>query len=303
MIRSESAPGSIFLDSPAPMNSSHPAATPTPAPATQAGSAGLGRYLGIYGAFWRNSLVREMGFKINFVLWILVELLWFALQLVFMAVVYSHTDSIATWSKWEVVLLVGANHFVQQLFTALFMNNCVKLSENVRSGGLDFMLLMPVNARFLISLRHVDFGAFFNAASAVAVMAYAARRLDLDPGPGTLAGFAVLLLVGLSVHYSVMYALACISFWTVRAQGIVWGYYNLFQLARLPDAAFHGAFRAVFTFVLPVLLVSNVPVKLLVGKLSNQLELAWLVVLSGVLFAASEAFWRLSVRHYASASS
>lgn len=265
--------------------------------------AGTARYLGIYAAFWRNSLVREMGFKANFVLWILVELLWFALQLVFMGVIYSHTDRIASWTKWQVVLLVGANHFVQQLFTALFMNNCVKLSENVRSGGLDFMLLMPVNARFLVSLRHVDFGAFFNAASAVAVMAYAAHRLHLQPSPLDLAGFLALLIVGLSVHYSVMYALACISFWTVRAQGIVWGYYNLFQLARLPDEAFRGVFRATFTFVIPVLLVANVPVKVLVGKLSGPVEILFLVLLAAVMFGLSEAFWRYSIRHYASASS
>jgi ABC-2 type transport system permease protein len=202
-----------------------------------------------------------------------------------------------------VVLLVGANHFIQQLFTGLFMNNCVKLSENVRSGGLDFMLLMPVNARFLISLRHVDFGAFFNAASALVVMGYALHRLDLQPTALQTLGFLALLLVGLSVHYSVMYALACISFWTVRAQGIVWGYYNLFQLARLPDEAFRGAFRATFTFVIPVLLVTNVPVKLLIDKLSSPLEIVALLVLSALMFAGSEWFWRLSVRHYASASS
>jgi ABC-2 type transport system permease protein len=278
--------------------------TPTPpSPAATTPPTGLARYAGIYGAFLRNGLVREMGFKINFLLWILVELLWFALQLAFMAVIYRHTERIASWTQWQVVLLVGTNHLIQQVFTALFMNNCVKLSENVRTGMLDFLLLMPVNARFLISLRHVDFGAFVNAASAIAVMVYAAGQLHLTPTWSQLAGFSLLLLVGLSVHYSVMYILACISFWTVRAQGIVWGYYNLFQLARLPDEAFRGTFRAVFTFAVPVLLITNVPVKLLIDKLSSPLEIVWLVGLSAAVFVLSEVFWRWSVRHYASASS
>ncbi|MBL9128523.1 MAG: ABC-2 family transporter protein [Verrucomicrobiales bacterium] len=272
-------------------------------PAPTAPAAGWRRYASIYAAFLRNALVREMGFKINFILWIFVELLWFGLQLAFMAVIYRHTERIASWTQWQVVLLVGSNHFIQQIFTALFMNNCVKLSENVRTGMLDFLLLMPVNARFLISLRHVDFGAFVNAGSALAVMYYAARQLHLSPSAGQWAGFALLLLVGLSVHYSVMYILACISFWTVRAQGIVWGYYNLFHIARLPDEAFRGLFRGVFTFVIPVLLVTNVPVKLLVEKLSSPLEILWLLGLSAAFFAASEVFWRWSVRHYASASS
>ena len=47
--------------------------------------AGVLRYAGLYGALWRNSVTREMSFKLNFVLWILVEFLWFALQLAFMS--------------------------------------------------------------------------------------------------------------------------------------------------------------------------------------------------------------------------
>ena len=46
---------------------------PGPRPATL---ASLRRYFTIYAALWKNSIVREMGFKANFLLWIVVELLW-----------------------------------------------------------------------------------------------------------------------------------------------------------------------------------------------------------------------------------
>lgn len=270
----------------------------------QGSSSDLRRYAGVYAAMCRNSVIREMSFKANFLLWIVVELLWFALQLTFVAVIYQHTERIATWSKWQVVLLVGASHFIQQLFTAVFLSNCVQLSEHVRTGRLDFLLLLPVNARFLISLRQVDLGAFVNAASALAVMGYAARQLHLMPTPLQILGFSGLAVAGVAVHYSLMFLLASVSFWTVRAEGIVWGYYNLFNLARLPDAAFRpGAFKAVFTFVLPMLLVANVPVKLLIDRLSSPLEVLLLLGMAGVCFAASEWVWRFSVRHYTSASS
>ena len=97
--------------------------------------------------------------------------------------------------------------------------------------------------------------------------------------------------------------LSASSFWTVRAQGIVWGYYNLFNIARLPDAAFRGAFKAFFTYALPMLLVANVPAKLIAQKLKSPAETAWLVLLAAVLFVISEMIWRSSVRHYTSASS
>ncbi len=264
----------------------------------------LARYLSLYAAMWRNSVTREMSFKLNFVLWIVVELLWFALQLVFMSVLYSHTDSIAGWSKWEVVMLVGCANFIQQLFTAFFLTNLTDISEHIRTGKLDFMLLLPVNTRFLVSLRKVDLGSYINSVCALAVMAYAAWRLDLTPTAMQAAGFAVMSLAGLTVHYSLMFLLVTTSFWTVRAQGIVYGYYNLFNIARLPDSAFpRGAFKAFFTFGLPMLLVSNVPAKVLLGKLGSPWEMAMLAGMAGACLGVSELVWRWSLRHYTSASS
>ncbi|MBK9140264.1 MAG: ABC-2 family transporter protein [Verrucomicrobia bacterium] len=280
------------------MDATSPASPPVAAPGR------LRRYATVYAALWRNSIVREMGFKTNFLLWIVVELLWFALQLCFVAVIYQHTERIATWSKWEVVLLMGASQFIQQVFTALFFTNCSNLSELVRTGRLDFLLLLPVNTRFVISLRHVDLGAFVNAASAVAVMVYAAGRLGLRPGVVELAAFGALCAAGVLIHYSLMFLLATVSFWTVRAQSIIWGYHNLFNVARLPDAAFRpGMFKATFTFVLPMLLVANVPVKLLADKLDAGWEVLLLLGMTAVCFAVSEWGWRRSVRHYTSASS
>lgn len=269
---------------------------------TSQATAGAGRYLKIYAALWKNSVTREMSFKSNFLLWIVVELLWFGLQLGFIGVLYLQTDHIGTWTKWQVVMLIGASHLIQQIFQAFFLLNCTNLSELVRTGKLDFLLLLPVNTRFVVSLRQVDLGGFINALSALAVMIYAGWQLHLAPSLWQIAGFLVLCLAGILIHYSLMFLLASISFWTVRAQGIVWGYYNLFQIARMPDEAFRGWFKAFFTFAIPMLLVSNVPVRVLVNKFSPR-YLFLLLGMSVVCFVISEAGWRSSVRRYTSASS
>ena len=261
------------------------------------------RYLTLYAALWKNSVAREMSFKGNFILWIIVEVCWFALQLSFVTVVFSQTESIGTWTKWQMVLLVGASNFIQQVYQAFFLVNCTNLSELIRTGKMDFLLLLPVNTRFVVSLRQVDLGAFVNAASAVALMGYAAHQLHLVPTFVQVLGFLALCATGIAIHYSLMFLLATISFWTVRAQGIVWGYYNLFNIARMPDEAFRGAFKAVFTFALPVLLVSNVPTRTLANTLDSYWPLLALLGLGVVWALISEWFWRLSVSRYTSASS
>jgi ABC-2 type transport system permease protein len=262
----------------------------------------IARYFRIYAALWRTSITREMSFKGNFILWIIVELLWFGLQLSFVSVVFTQTSQIGSWSAWEVVLLTGASNFIQQIYQAFFLVNCTNLSELVRTGKMDFLLLLPINTRFVVSTRQVDISSFANAAFAVCVMIFAAHKLHLHPTAMELAGFAALCVVGLVIHYSLMFMLASVSFWTVRAQGIVWGYYNLFNIARMPDDAFHGAFKAVFTFALPVLLVSNVPVRVLADKLTSPSACVVLLGLGLIWAVISQWFWRLSLRHYTSAS-
>jgi ABC-2 type transport system permease protein len=71
----------------------------------------------------------------------------------------------------------------------------------------------------------------------------------------------------------------------------------------MPDEAFRGVFKAVFTFAIPMLLVSNVPVRLLVNKLSSPIPLLLLLAMSLFCFAVSELGWRASVKRYTSASS
>ncbi len=263
----------------------------------------LRRYFDIYLALWQNSVVREMQFKGNFLLWIAVEMIWFALNISFMMVIYSQTDRIGTWTKWQVVMLLGVSHFIQQIFTAFFLTNCTQLSEYIRTGKLDFMLLLPVNTRFMISFRQVDLGAFVNAGSAIAVMVYAGGHLNLSLNPVQIVGFFGLAFIGILIHYSLMLALASASFWTVRAQGIVWGYYNLFNIARLPDTAFRGAFKAFFTFALPILLISNVPAKVIVKPLEEPWKIFLLLGMAVACFVFSEWVWRQSLRRYTSASS
>lgn len=263
----------------------------------------LKRYWGIYAMLWRNSVMREMSFKSNFILWIVAEMMWFALQLCFMNVLYSQTESIAGWSRWEVVLLVGTSHLIQQLFTAIFLTNVTELSELIRTGRLDFLLLLPVNTRFLISFRKVDLGAFVNAGTAVGVILYALKQLGVMPGVVQVLVFIGLCVVGAWVHYSLIFLLSTVSFWTVRAQGIIWGYYNLFNIARLPDSAFRGAYKAFFTYGLPILLVSNVPAAWLSARTHSWNSLVTLLGMAVACFVASELAWRFSLKRYTSASS
>jgi ABC-2 type transport system permease protein len=62
----------------------------------------LARYAGIWLAQIRYTIMRELMFKSNFILWIIVDLSWFGLHLSFIQFLYLQVNTVAGWTngKW-----------------------------------------------------------------------------------------------------------------------------------------------------------------------------------------------------------
>jgi hypothetical protein len=113
-------------------------------------------YLRIWLACARYSVVRTMMFRFDFIMWSLVEFLWMAVNLLLVAVIYAHTDEIAGWSQYEMLLLVGTSMLVQRFIMGFFWSNLFEFARNVRSGHFDFFLAQPGNPLFMVSTRKLD---------------------------------------------------------------------------------------------------------------------------------------------------
>jgi ABC-2 type transport system permease protein len=95
-----------------------------------------------------------------------------------------------------------------------------------------------------------------------------------------------------------------VSFWIVRAQGLVYGYFNFLNIARFPDVIFPRLFQFVFGWIIPVIIVANIPARLLVKPLSQPAWLMFHLIVAGSLaLFLSRIFWRFALRRYSSASS
>lgn len=262
------------------------------------------RYLEIYWLMVRNSLIREMSFKANFLLWMVVEFLWFLGQIVFIEILYAHVDSINSWSKWEVVLLFGCHQIISQIFQAFFYINIANLPELVRTGQLDILLSRPIDAQFAVSAKQFGLDNIVNALVGVGIVSFSLFKLGIVPSAPQIGLFLVALVFGVSVHYCVMFLLASFSFWLIRAQGLIHGYFNLFNIGRYPEVVFRGTFRFIFTWCIPIILVANVPAKLFSRWSEAPLAgLAMLIISSTLLFIATRIFWLFALRRYSSASS
>lgn len=262
------------------------------------------RYIEIYSIILRNSLIREMSFKANFLLWMLVEVLWFVGQIVFFSIIFGNVDRIGDWTKWEVVLLIGTHQMISQLFQAFFFVNVAAIPELVRTGKLDSLLVLPVDSQFAASTKQFGLDSIVNAAVGGVVVGVSLSKLGYVPGLISILLYIVAIGFGIAVHYSIMLSLAAVSFWIVRAQGLVYGYFNFMNIARYPDSIYPWLFKFVFSWIIPVVVVSNVPARILAKSLEQPWGLmAKLVIASTVIFLLSRSFWSFALRRYSSASS
>ena len=262
------------------------------------------RYIEIYSIMLRNSLIREMSFKANFLLWMLVEVLWFVGQIVFFGIIFGSVNHIGDWSKWEVVLLVGTHQMIAQLFQAFFFMNISNIPELVRTGKLDSMLVLPLDSQFAASTKQFGLDSVVNAALGGLVVVVSLSRLGIAPHPLHVLLYLVAIGFGIAIHYSIMLSLAAVSFWIVRAQGLVYGYFNFLNIARYPDVIYPRLFRFIFGWIVPVVIVANIPARVLIKSLGQPAWLMFhLIVAATIAFWSSRMFWRFALRHYSSASS
>jgi ABC-2 type transport system permease protein len=264
--------------------------------------AALVHYAAIWLAQVRYTVVRELMFKANFILWIVVDLSWFGLQLAFIQFLYLQVNSIAGWGKWEMILLVTTNMLVQQIFQMLLMTNLTKLPELIRTGRLDFFLAQPASAQFLVSTRLFELGSVINIIFVLIVCLVAIAQLHWQFSILGLLIYPLLVLCGVLIHYSLLLMLMSLAFWMTRAQGFINAYYSVFQIARLPREAFFGPARIVFTWAVPLLLIANVPARALLYGF-DAVDLAGLAGATAFLFALSTAVFQTGLRRYGSASS
>lgn len=267
-------------------------------------------YLRVWLTFFRNSLVREMTFRGNFVIEIITRLFWFAAQIVLFDIIYQHVPTIQDWNREEYFAFMATGMMINALVEAFFMPNCANFSELIRTGDLDFVLLKPIDTQFLISFEKVNFAMVNQILLATLLLWYSLSSNQTVVTTGNVLMYLLLISVGVSFFYSLMIGLASTSVWFGRNQGLYdfWFYITIF--ARYPQNVYRQSFGGEiiwfgFSFVIPILLVVTVPSRVLLQKTlePNAIVLVIAPVMTLMTLFVSRQIFKWSLNHYRSASS
>jgi ABC-2 type transport system permease protein len=259
-------------------------------------------YLRIWLASARYSLVRATMFRGDLFIWASVELLWISVNVLMVAVIYSHTATVAGWSEYEMLILVGTSMLIQRFLMGFFWSGIFEMGHNVRSGAFDFVLAQPGDPLFMASTRKLELDGLLNSVVAAALVVYSARKLGLHPGWADLALYGCMVACGVVIHYSALVMAMSLSFWITSSQGVEGSYFTLMEFSRLPREAFKNVTSLIFVWLLPVVVVSNAPARALLHGFEPEWA-AGLCAATLAWFALSVAVFRRGLRRYTSASS
>jgi len=272
-------------------------------------------YLRVFATFARNSLVRDMIFRTNFLIETISSISWMLMNLGFYILIFEYTPMIGAgtgWGKYQFFLFLSTGLLINSLVHAFFMTNADEFSELIRTGKLDFVLLKPIDTQFAVSLERVEWSSLGNFVFGLCLMAYSLFRVEYLPGLVEIVLYPVYVACGVAILYSLMIALAASSVWLGRNQTLYDFWFYITNFARYPMEIYSGPvglpLRRIFTFVIPVLIVINVPARLLVRPLHMDRPEDWLLPLFALVaaaasVAASRWVFNRALMSYRSASS
>jgi ABC-2 type transport system permease protein len=267
-----------------------------------AGDNVLLRYGRLLGVQVRVSAVTAMQYRGDFLVRGFVTLLWMSVTLLPVFVVFGTRHEVAGWSFPEALVVVGWFALVRAILEGGVSPSLTAVVEHVRRGTLDFVLLKPADAQFLVSTAKFEPWRVIDIGGALAIFLYAFVHLGRWPGARELLLGLVFLALAVMVLYSFWILVVSASFWVVKVDNLSYLFQSLFDAGRWPITVFRGALYYIFTFVFPLALMTTYPALALLGKLTaTSAALAWL---GGLVFAAiARAVWLRAIGMYTSASS
>lgn len=260
------------------------------------------RYFSVLGSFIRNNLIRDMEFRGHFVMLLFMDLFWVGFQIVLVQIYFQYTDSILGWNRGEIFLLVGFFRFVKGLVDVFARRNIFNIPDYmVTRGNLDLVLTKPVNSAFLVSFRYQEFSDLGSFVGGLAIIIY-----SFFSGVVSSSFLVILQLLFLSVFaalafYALLFLFSTVSFFIPKLSALRPYYDLLSNFFRYPADVFTGGRFLNETFLIPLVVVTTLPVRILLGRASLTLIGVEILIVSLLVFAAYR-FWNFGLKHYTSAN-
>ncbi len=260
------------------------------------------RYLRLLAVQLRASTALALQYRVEFVGEGALALFWAFWSLVPLLVVFGHRAEVAGWSFDEALVVMGWFTLMKGVLEGAVNPSLTSVVDHIRKGTLDFVLLKPADAQFLVSTAKFEPWRVVDVLAGLALFAIAFHRMGRVPAPSHALAAAALLLCSALTLYSIWILVVSAAFFVVKVDNLSFLFSSIFDAARWPISVFRGAWRVFFTFIVPLALMTTYPALALLGRLDLRTTAAAFLGAAAFGFFA-RVVWTRSIGHYTSASS
>jgi ABC-2 type transport system permease protein len=250
----------------------------------------------------RASVLLAAQYRLDFLLDLVIGLFWTVAAVLPLFVVYGHESraQVPGWSFGETLLVIGCFITLQAVIDGAISPSLSSVLDHVRKGTLDLILIKPHDTQLLVSTARFQIWRAAGLVHAGIVFGMGFRELKRSPSWAGVSQALILLGVSTLLLYSLWLLIVSASFYAVKVDNLSSLFTSIFDAARWPASVFRGAFRWVFTFVIPLIVMTTFPAEALLDRLKWS-SLVW-SVFGAILFAlVARGVWLLSLRRYTSA--
>jgi ABC-2 type transport system permease protein len=253
-------------------------------------------------AIGRQAVQRDLQFRAQAWTTFVVGILEVAVAVIPALLIFGRTTEVGGWQVGEVLIVTGLAQVMNAFLAAVITPNQSKMTDYIRKGDLDLILIRPAPSQALAAFRWFEPAELLGAISGMALVIVGWVQADLTPtSVGVLLGLTW-FLVGCVAVSLIWMNLGYLAFWLTSAEQVQSFLSTLLTAGRYPLSFYPTGVRLLFLTLVPIGLATTVPVEALRGS-SSLPELIIAVAALVLLAAVTRLHWLAGIRSYGSASS
>jgi ABC-2 type transport system permease protein len=255
----------------------------------------------LIGLSLKVNALSELEYRANFFLQIIQSALSLVIGIGGIAIIFEHTDSLNGWSANQLLIVIGVYTLIGGVISFIIRPSLGQLMQEVRAGTLDFTLLKPQDAQFMVSIKKFAIWQILDIVLGLGIIGVGVIQTATTIGIGQIFTFLLMLLAGGIIIYSFWLMLASTAFWLIKVDNILFIFESMYEAGRYPVTIYPTWLQFVLTFFVPIAFAITVPAQALIGQLPPETGILALGIAIAI-FILSRLIWIWGLRHYSGAS-
>jgi len=255
------------------------------------------RYFRLYFLIEAQYIKARMQYRADFIISSIGMFFTSLATLAVFWVLFQSIPNLAGWNFMEMVFIYAFYMIAISPMQILF-DQVWWLRYDVQLGTFLKYYFRPLNMMFYYLSERFDLKGLTQLALGVVLLIYASIKLGIHWGPLNVLLLLAVLFGASLVLISIVTIASCSAFWITNSFPVLNLAWKLREFSPYPMSIFDGAFRFVFTFLLPIGFIAFFPAQLFLRP-QEVSPLIYFTPLVGIgLFALTYWIWMLGVNQY-----